>query len=665
MASSSSRSWKYDVFLSFRGEDTRKNFVDHFYTALGQRLIRTYKDDITPRPFIWERRNITTLQIHEAAVIQNIVDAISDKLLSSNSDIDEELVGMTDRVKDLISRLEIGTGAVRMVGIWGVGGGGKTTLATSVYMKISDHFQGHCIVENIREESSKSGLKKLHENILKEVLKREVRVQSVEQGKRMIQSRLCHSKVLILLGDVDDPKQLDALAGSHSWFGDGSRIIITTKDEHVLKTRNVDHISPVTLLSQDEGIRLFIKHAYNEEEPLKDYGILSLRVVSYAHGLPLALKVLESEIMEKLKISYDGLKKVEKELFLDIACLFRWRSKDNAMEIFIACGFHPDIGIKVLIQKALITINLDGLFNMHDLVQEMAHYVVRGEHPDNPEKHSRVWKKEEIRNMCLGDGTTYFKFVSNLKKLRWIHVSWIHVIMSNDDNLEGPYFLSNELRYINWDKYPASPFPDSFQPMNLAVLKMSCSFQKELWRSHKRLPKLKILQLHDMRKLVSTPNFDGLPCLQNLELRYCKNLEEIHPSIGNHRSLKIVKGLHRVYIQQSSCMPLRFLEHQELVNLHKPCWLIGCFRVSKSGIRPSDVLVLGTKQEPNRIQVFRQQNPLSAESTSSRFILTAESILAAESDQQKQIHTSITTIESGDSVTKWVYTPYLQTHYQV
>ena len=81
----------------------------------------------------------------------------------------------------------------------------------------------------------------------------------------------------------------------------------------------------------------------------------------------------------------------------------------------------------------------------------------------------------------------FYKFVSNLKKLRWIHVLWIPpVLMSKDNNVKGPKFLSNELRYINWQDYPASrQFPDSFQPMNLVVLKMKRSFQKELWRSHK------------------------------------------------------------------------------------------------------------------------------------------------------------------------------------
>ncbi|GKC19756.1 Toll/interleukin-1 receptor domain-containing protein [Tanacetum coccineum] len=229
---------------------------------------------------------------------------------------------MRARLQDLISQLKIGSGVVRMVGIWGLGGGGKITLATSVYMEIMHHFKSHCIIETIREESRKS----------------------------------CH--------------------------------------------------------------------AYNEEKHIKDYEKLSLQVVSYADGLPLALKVLgsflydkdaeewmstmdrlrdipESEIVDKLKISYDGLKPVEKELFLDIACFFRGELKGDTMEIFDACGFHPEIGIKVLIQKSLITIDSDERFGMHDLIQEMGHYIVRGEHPNNPEKHSRVWKQAEVSNMCF------------------------------------------------------------------------------------------------------------------------------------------------------------------------------------------------------------------------------------------------------------------------
>ncbi|KAF5808017.1 putative TIR domain, P-loop containing nucleoside triphosphate hydrolase [Helianthus annuus] len=691
------QSCKYDVFLSFRGEDTRKTFVDHLYSTLKQHLIRVYKDnetlprgesidqalfeaieesriaviifsknyansswcleelahimkckderelivipifyDVEPtevrnckRKFgeafakqeaknvdkaeIWRKALVDVSNIagwepkniadgHESQFIKKIVDTILDRLFVLNSCVDEDLVGMRARFQDLESLLDIGSGGVRMVGIWGVGGSGKTTLATSVYMELTQHFQGYCIVENIRVETSKYGLTKMQEKILSALFKKEVNVHSVVEGKHMMKSMLCRRKVLVLLDDVDEPGQLEALAGKHNWFGSGSRIIITTRDKHLLRTHKVDHVYPVTLLSDDEAIQLFRRHAYNEEDPVEDYETLSLRVVSYAARLPLAIKVLgsflydknkkewistldrlkdipEMKIVEKLKISFDGLKTMEKQLFLDIACFFRGRwTIDEAMEIFEACEFHPEIGIKVLRQKSLITIydsEFGARFDMHDLVQEMGHYIVRGEHPKNPEKHSRLWKREEIKEMCSGSATMennqieailyeplpvlpwkirdhdyslpLCKQVSNMKKLRWLSVS----TMSEAED-EGPNFLSNELRYIKWYSYPArSPFLNGFLPMKLVVLKLTDSKQNELWKDDQHLPHLSVLQLVRMEKLSSTPNFDGLPRLKKLTLLSCKELEEIHPSLGNHSILE--------YLEVSHCYKLKRL----------------------------------------------------------------------------------------------------------
>lgn len=42
-----------------------------------------------------------------------------------------------------------------------------------------------------------------------------------------------------------------------------------------------------------------------------------------------------------------------------------------------------------------------------------------------------------------------------------------------------------KLRYLDWDGYPENPFPDSYHPMNLAVLRLSTSMQKDLWKSYK------------------------------------------------------------------------------------------------------------------------------------------------------------------------------------
>ncbi|MFS7950266.1 putative TIR domain, P-loop containing nucleoside triphosphate hydrolase [Helianthus anomalus] len=679
-AASSSPSCKYDVFVSFKGEDIRKTFVDHLYSSLKQHLVSIYEDDEIP-PFgksihlslfkaieesqiaviifsknyahspwcleelahimkckeerelivlpvfydvdpsdvrkqkgdfgkafaqheiknnnkaqLWRNALVDACRIsgwdrkytangHESKLIKEIVEAILNKLSTLNSDVDEDLVGMTTRLQDLKSRLEIGSGGVRMVGIWGIGGSGKTTLATSVYMELCHHFQGHYLMENVREGSNIFGLKLLQETMLSAVSEREVKVYNVAQGKQMIKAKLCKRNVLIVLDDVSDLKQLDVLAGSRNWFGNGSRIIITTRDEHLLKTHKVDHIYRVPLLSDNEAIRLFKRHAYYKEDPIEDYyETLSLQVVSYAAGLPLTLKVIGSflygknknewisalaklkdipfmEILKIHKISYDGLSNVDKELFLDIACFWRGKSIDDVLEILEACHFHPNIGIRILIEKALISI-VDRRFDMHNQVQEMGHYIVRGEHPNNPEKHSRVWNKEDIRDMCSSDATEnnnieavkydgysykhghssqFCKIVSNMKKLRWLKV-----IMEDEEIEEvecdgGPSSLSNLLFYIDWEGYPASPFPDSFQLTKLVVLKLDTSKQRHVWMGYKHLPRLKVLELRHMNKLLSTPDFNGLPCLQKLIVCDCDVLEEIHPSLGNHTSLEYVR----------------------------------------------------------------------------------------------------------------------------
>nr|XP_043633989.1 TMV resistance protein N-like isoform X2 [Erigeron canadensis] len=507
-------------------------------------------------------------QAHRQWIVGSIVDKLSSLDLAAE---DENLVGMGTRLQQLRSHLKIGSGGVRMVGIWGVGGGGKTTLATSVYMKFSDDFDGCCFVENIREESKQHGLKSLQEKILSTVFGKQIQVESVELGKHRIKSMLCRRNVLIVLDDVDHLEQLEALAGCHNWFGNESQIIITTRDEQVLKSHRVDEVCPVSLLSRDEAIRLLRRHAYHEDNPVENYEELSLRVISYVNGLPLALKILgsflygkdknewisaldklkyipNSKITDQLKISYDGLDHQEKELFLDIACFYTKKRKYGAMEILDACGFHPSIGVKVLIQKSLIVVSKYGEFDMHDLVQEMAQYIVRWDHPYNPEKHSRLWRKEDIEDICYRNATennnieaikchddcsfnNFILLVSNMKKLRCLKVS----TTSFDERPN--FFLSNELRYIDWKGYPASLFHESFQPTRLAVLKMKRSLQKELWKGYKYLPCLKEMKLSDMKALVRTPDIGGLQCLQKLTLDTCENLEDIHQSLGSLSSL--------------------------------------------------------------------------------------------------------------------------------
>ena len=89
---------------------------------------------------------------------------------------DEDPVGIKDRLQALKSMLAIDSQGVRTVGIWGLGGGGKTTLAYAIYDEISGTFDGCCFLKNVREESSKHGLEELQKEILSRVLKQKRRI---------------------------------------------------------------------------------------------------------------------------------------------------------------------------------------------------------------------------------------------------------------------------------------------------------------------------------------------------------------------------------------------------------------------------------------------------------------------------------------------------------
>ncbi|KAI3500079.1 hypothetical protein L1887_35895 [Cichorium endivia] len=664
MASSSTLSvhkrFKYDVFLSFRGEDTRRNFVDHLYHALKQKSIHTYKDDerikkgkkisdeligsiedskfyiivfsknyassswcldelvkimechrtteqtaypvfydVEPsevrkqsgavgeafakyemeeaagkwREALKEAADLTgwelkkTVDGYEAKFIQKIVEELSLELRSIGFNIDEKLVGMETRIKDLVSSLGIGCNDVRMMGIKGIGGGGKTTLARAIFDHISFQFEGKSFVENVRENASFPGLKSLQKQILSDVLNEDMRVSSVSDGKHMMKRMMCDRKALVVLDDVDCIDQLEALAGELNWFKLGSRIIITTRDEQVLAAQRVEIIRDVSLLSDKEATCLFRKYAFGRDIPVQKYEELSRQVVCYAAGLPLTIKVLGShlcgknefewvdalerlktiplaETVQKLELSYIGLENDYREIFLDIACIMKGWKKEVAIRALESCGFHARNGLRVLEQKSLLTINLERV-RMHDHVEEMGRNIVRRSHLNKPHKHSRLWKIDEIEDILADDlGTKATRciqfhtrelnphiFTKGLRKMKELRLLSVSGLISRGFSMVSPDF-PNALQYLHWTGYPFRYLPTTFQANNLVALQMYGSRILQLWEGGERkvLNKLRFLDLSS--SMLSTFDLGLTPNLETLTLQHCYYLVDIHMTVG-------------------------------------------------------------------------------------------------------------------------------------
>jgi hypothetical protein len=242
----------------------------------------------------------------ESKFIQGIIEKISStKLKRTRLFVAKYPVGVKPCAK-AIELLLNESNDVQMVGIHGLGGIGKTTIAKAVYNRNVDRFEGSCFLEDVRENSgTKKGIIRLQEKLLSEILwDKHLKVDSVSKGINVIKERLHNKRFLLILDDVDQSKQIENLLGKCDWFASGSRVIITTRDKHLLATLgNLCTTYEVKELDKHEALQLFQKHAFPGNKPDKDYSELANQVIHYAKGLPLALKIIGSDLCGRTKLN--------------------------------------------------------------------------------------------------------------------------------------------------------------------------------------------------------------------------------------------------------------------------------------------------------------------------------------------------------------------------
>ncbi|XP_059068038.1 disease resistance protein RPV1 isoform X1 [Cryptomeria japonica] len=477
----------------------------------------------------------------QAQLVKTVVNDVIKTLDKVPLEVAKHPVGLESVTDDLIQKFKLNSkeGVVK-AGLCGIGGIGKTTVAKALYNQVYTQFDAASFVFNVRTTAAdKTGLTDLQKQILRDLSNYNENVQSVDKGISLFRDRLGGKRVLLILDDVDAEVQSNALVGD--WLAPGSRVIITSRDKHMLHFARVSSecIHEMSGLQINEGLKLFSWHAFLRESPIPTHEDLSKRIVEACKGHPLSLEVigaflydkhneidcwteavdnitLHADIHKTLYISYSALSEEEKEIFLDIACFFIGEHKKIPIIFWKSLYRRVHAAISNLSLKLLIKIDEKGVFDMHDHLQDMGRTIAEEE-----KQGTRLWE------------TAHLSTASNIINFSRIRLNGGNLARLETVNRPGLRFL--HLKNLFIDTLPMLPSSLIWLQLEKCSFAIQETFQFSVVGD---ILQMRIMQVHGGNISLDSDMIGNLSQLQYLGLGGCINLNNLPDIIGNLSQLQ-------------------------------------------------------------------------------------------------------------------------------
>ncbi|KAG2319170.1 hypothetical protein Bca52824_012383 [Brassica carinata] len=505
-------------------------------------------------------------------------------------DVYEKLFPMLLEIKQLLCKQPWG---IRRIGIWGMPGIGKTTLAKAVFDQLSGSYEASCFIKHFDEAFHAKGLYRLWDEHFGKILKDIPRVCSSITRPSLPGEKINKKRTLVVLDDVQNPLVAESFLRGFHWFAPGSLIIVTSRDKRVFRLCQISQVYEVKSLNKNEALQLFSQCAFGKDIEELNLMELPMEVIDYANGNPLALRFYGKELKGKklsemettflnfklstpnlihdlLESSYETLNDNEKDIFLDIACFFEGDDVDYVKQLLEGCGLFPHVGIDVLAEKCLVTIS-ENRVEMQRIIQDFGRkisnkettWIKRGRRLWGPSNIEYLLDDEELEAnghpnaTCKGAlvteaikaislDTTNLRFdvkptaFENMLNLRFLKIYYF-----NDESISGLRLpkgldsLPDGLRLLHWENYPLQSLPQDFDPGHLVQLNMPYSQLQKLWRGTKNLDMLKMARLSHSQQLTEIDNICKAQNIELIDLQGCTKLQSF-PATDQLQHLRVV-----------------------------------------------------------------------------------------------------------------------------
>ena len=336
-----------------------------------------------------------------ANLVDSMVEHVVRHLGRKPLPVPERPAAMERRLQPVLDALE----QHRTVGLYGMGGIGKTSLANAVFNQLQQDFVQRCCYVEVGQEAADPAARALQlmscqQCMLRDLCGLTAFVHGTQQNASELKERLSRARILLVLDDVWSVDQLNGLLVR---LGPHSKVIVTSRDLGLLQRTlpglcsNTPEYVEVQLLSRQDSQQMLCLHAFGRSQAPTQLEPLAMKAADACGGLPLTLRVVGSflavyqdpqawkgaiyklqqaqeldssrngGIFAKLRVSYDNLDTETQDLLMDIACVLLGQSASVAVCAGGAAGF---LGLETLSHLSLISIN-DDVLGMHDQVRDM------------------------------------------------------------------------------------------------------------------------------------------------------------------------------------------------------------------------------------------------------------------------------------------------------